>query len=220
MNKKIQKYAFYLLSFLVVVYPLFVWFNNRKLNFDEAFLQNLFPAFGLIAFTTLWIHIISGVFEERLRQIIDFDKFIHYTSLLILFSLIAHPLLLFINIDFEIFSLIKFGGIYIWIAVIAWLMLITYDIGKLLKRKYDFFGRHWKFILIFSTIGFLITFFHSIVIGGDLQEGFIRTLWIFYGLTAVIATIYNYGIKSFLKKEGAVEEEKEEWEEERNVEGE
>ncbi len=85
------------------------------------------------------------------------------------------------------------------LGILGFLLLITYDVGKALKR-YDFFVRHWNKILVVSTIGYILTFLHSLMLGSDLQRGFLRGLWIFYGTTAILATIYTYGLKRFIKR--------------------
>jgi len=199
MNKKVIKYSVTIFACLAVLYPLWVRLSGLIWSFDRTLLLNLFPAFGLLAFALLWLHSMSGVFEPWLRRYINFDLFVHNTSIIILISIIMHPLLLLINADFNFNNiLLDYGTKYIWFGIIAWLLLITYDIGKALKKK-EFFAKHWDNILIISTIGFLISFFHSLALGSDLQSGILRGVWIFYGITAILATIYTYGIRKLLK---------------------
>jgi len=161
-------------------------------------LGDLFPIFGIIAFFLLWIHSMCGVFEEWLRPRMNFDAFIHWTSLVILVSIILHPLLLLILIKFDLQTLLSASPLPISLGLVGFLLLITYDIGKALRHR-AFFARHWNKILIISTVGFILTFFHSLVLGSHLQTGWQRKLWIFFGITAILATIYTYGIKRFLK---------------------
>ncbi len=197
MNKTLVKFLITAFVYLAVLLPLWLRFKNLTWS-SELILINLFPFFGLAAFSILWLHALSGVFEPWLRKHFDFDQFIHITSMLVLFFIVLHPMLLFIQIDFKLPSLFTNHKLAIWLAAIGWFLLITYDIGKALK-KYDFFVRNWTNILTISTIGFLLTFFHSLMIGSDLQTGPLRSIWIFYGITAILATIYTYGIKRFLK---------------------
>jgi hypothetical protein len=181
---------------LAVIVP--IWVHIRNVAWGESSLiAALFPIFGLLAFTLLWLHSISGVFEEWLRERFNFDAFVHYTALTILISMLLHPLLLLMILDFNIAG-IWAGGTGIRLGIIGLFLLLTYDIGKALK-KYHFFSRNWNAILIVSNIGFILTFFHSLKIGSDLQSGFMRGLWIFYGVTAILAIIYTYGIKRFIK---------------------
>jgi len=200
MNTAPTKYLILAFAYLAVLYPLWVRFAATPMVFDSTLPLNLFPFFGLAGFTMLWLHAISGVFEEWLRKHINFDRFVYITSTLILICIIAHPLLLLIGLGFDVLSVFSYyEALYIWLAVVGWLLLITYDIGKKLK-KYDFFVKNWNNILIISNIGFILTFFHSISIGSDLQSGLLRFVWIFYGVTAILAIIYTYGIKPLIAK--------------------
>lgn len=181
------------LATLAVLVPLLVHIINANWSNSspDALMANIFPFFGLLAFTLLWLHAISGVWEEKLIKMFDFDKFVHYSATLILFSIIAHPLILLLLIRFKISIL--FNDDVMW-GALGLALLLTYDIAKPF-RKSGFFSRHWNKILIISNIGFILTFFHSLELGGDLQTGFMHYLWIFYGVTAILAIVYTYTIK-------------------------
>ena len=198
MLKKVAiKYFVAIFAYLAVLYPLWVTLKTIQWTPTASLMFSLFPAFGLLAFSLLWLHAISGVFEPWLRKNFDFDKFVNITATLILLCLILHPLLLLVSVGFNFASIFIYGAGYIWLAIIGWLLLITYDIGKALKKKYAFFVKNWNKILLISTVGFLLTFFHSLALGHDLQSGSLRIVWIFYGTTGILATIYTYGIKRF-----------------------
>lgn len=193
--KTIIKYSIIVFAYLAVLYPVWLRLSRLSLEFGPTLLTDIFPLFGLAAFALLWLHAISGVFEPWLRANFNFNRFVRVTSTLIFFCIVLHPLLLLISINFNFNTLFLYGpALYIKLGIIGWFLLISYDIGKALK-KHNFFIRNWNKILIISTIGFLITFFHSLGLGSDLQSGPLRTVWIFYGVTAIAATIYNYGFK-------------------------
>lgn len=197
---KIIHWSIILFGYVAVLYPLWERLRTIQWAFNESLLLNLFPFFGLLAVSLLWLHSISGVFEPWLRKHINFDRFVSLTANLILLSLIAHPLLLFIIMGFNLNDIYAFyGKLYITIGTIGWVLLITYDIGKFLKKRNEFFVKNWNKILIISNIGFLLTFFHSLNLGSDLQSDPLRTVWIFYGITATLAIIYTYAIKRFIK---------------------
>ncbi len=200
MNKVIIKYSIVTFAYLVVLCP--IWLRLKDLNWawDPTLLMlNIFPVFGLTAFTILWLHSMCGVFEPWLRKYINFDRFVHDTSLVVLVCIILHPLLLLVTMGFSFYKINDiYSALYVRLGVIGWLLLITYDIGKALK-KYDFFVKNWNKILIISTIGFLLTFFHSLALGHELESGALRIIWIFYGVTAILGTIYTYGIKRLLR---------------------
>ncbi len=192
-TNKITHYSIIIFFYLAVLYPLWVRITSLQWGFNASFLPNLFPLFGLAAFSMLWLHSISGPLEPFLRKHIDLDKFVHITANLILICIILHPLLLLATFNFNIKDIyLAYGVIFIRLGIIGWTLLITYDIGKALK-KYDFFVKHWNTILIVSNIGFLLTFFHSLYLGSDLQSGPLRIIWMFYGITAFLSILYTYG---------------------------
>jgi hypothetical protein len=196
MKIKTISYLVYIFVFIAVLYP--IWDAAGDLLLSPSF-KNLFPVFGLMAASLLWIHSISGVFENWLRKYINFDLFISVTATIIFVCIVLHPLLLFIDINFNLPMLLK--SVYIQLGLIAWLLLITYDIGKFLKKTgYAFFAKHWTSILIISNIGFLITFIHSLALGGDLRSGGPRMVWIFYGITATLSIVYTYAVRPLLQK--------------------
>ncbi len=198
MKERYLKYLIIILAYLVVLYPLSVGILNTEWTLNlKDFIRNLYPLLGLVAFSTLWLHAISGVFEEWLVKNFNLDRFINITVTLILVCFVLHPVLLLISVGFSFTTIFSFGDADdIWFGIVGFLLLITYDIGKALK-KHNLFVRHWNKILIISTIGFLLIFPHSLALGGDLQTGLLRKVWIFYGVTAILATIYTYGIKRF-----------------------
>jgi hypothetical protein len=187
---------------LAVALPILVHIRNVAWE-NFSLIPFIFPIFGLLAFTLLWLHSISGVFEERLREMFDFDAFVRWTALAILVSILLHPLLLLIMAQFNVLAIFAPGPyqLPLLLGLFGLILLLTYDVGKFLKyRGNHFFSRHWTAILIISNIGFILTFFHSLMMGSDLQSGFLRYLWIFYGITAILAIIYTYAIKPFLKR--------------------
>ncbi len=195
MKRILVKYLIIVFAHLAVLYPLWMRLKDIQWTWDSSLYLSLFPLFGLAAFSLLWLHSISGVFETWLRKQFDFDRFVSVTASLILVCIIAHPLLLIMSPAVTFGDLLLHGGLYIWLGIIGWLFLIVYDLAKPFKKKQDFFVRHWRKILLISNIGFLITFFHSLELGSDLQLAPLRYVWILYGITAIVAIVYTYGIK-------------------------
>jgi hypothetical protein len=145
----------------------------------------------------LWLHIVGAGLEGWLRKHVDFEAFVERTSYLIFILMLLHPILALVTYDFDIYVL---GGEYgVWfvrLGVVGLALLLVYDVGRALRNK-AFFIRHWQKVLIVSTIGFFVIFYHSLSIGSDLQSGFLRILWIFYGVSAALSFIYAYFIKGY-----------------------
>lgn len=201
-RRKIFRILIFFTALSAVLFPLFVWFRGANLAGNPAVLLEIFPAFGLLAFATMWLHIVGAPFRTRLEKYFDFGKFVSISSKVVLVSLILHPLLAFVALRLAdspigVLELAGPGNSYlIWIAILAWVIFIGYDIAKPFKNR-DFFVRHWSVVRLASTLAFFLVLVHSLGLGRDLQIGPLRYVWIFYGLTAAAATVLTY----FFKKE-------------------
>ena len=181
------------------LYPLFVALQNANWQIQESFSAFLFPLTGLLMVSLLWLHAISGSFETWLRQYINFDSFIEITAKIILGCLVLHPLLLLVSMSFNLGDIFAYYGTkFIWLGIISWILLISYDITK--PFKYGFFAKYWNSILIISNIGFVLSFTHALAIGGDLASDPLRSVWIFFGVTGIISLLYTYAVLPFVKK--------------------
>ncbi len=181
-----------------MLYPLWVSVSGTAWSFSPDLWLDLFPVLGITAFCIMWLHVVGGALEEWLERYVNFQRFVDNTSIFIFVLIILHPLFLLIGQGFRVADIFLYGQNYIMLGVAGLLMLLTYDLGKARKER-EFFVRHWNAVLIVSTIGFLLIFFHSLGLGSDVQAGPLRDLWIFYGTTAIVATTYNYGVKKLLR---------------------
>ncbi|MEK9158056.1 MAG: hypothetical protein AAB638_02645, partial [Patescibacteria group bacterium] len=146
MKNSLVKYSVVLIVYLAVLYPL--WIVTKDLN--SFSLIEVFPIFGILAFTLLWLHSMSGVFEPWLRKNFDFDRFVNTTSFLILICIILHPLLLLINYGFDFNKInLYWDAKYIRLGVIGWILLISYELFTPFKKR-DFCSRNWNNMLSIS----------------------------------------------------------------------
>src|SRR4051812_6135163 len=104
MNRNLQRILVPLAAISAVLVPLLVHLHATTWHNGTPLLQNIFPFFGLLAASLLWLHAISGVWYEKLEKLFNMDRFVHWTATLIFFSIILHPLLLLILVKFD-FSL-------------------------------------------------------------------------------------------------------------------
>jgi hypothetical protein len=189
MSKAFVRLGLAAVSALVVGYPLLVWYANTSFTLDQTLLVSLFPAFGLVAFTGMYLHILGRPFKHILSQYIPVDRFERISSYIVLAGILLHPILR--NLYFLINDLSLWPGLPVVLGMIGFLMLITYDFGKIFIRN-QWIRQHWWAIDIISTLGFYVIWAHSLLLGSDLQVGSLRTLWIFYGVSAFFASGYTF----------------------------
>lgn len=185
-------------SILAVLIPLWISVKDVNWSWGGSLPFSLFPIFGILAFSLLWLHVAGAAIEDWVKKYVDFEWFIENTSLPILILMLSHPLFLLIGAQFDIRGIFaSYPSTYLWIGIFGLILLLTYDIGRAFK-KHDFFVRNWDRILFISTIGFVLIFFHSINLGHDLESGILRIIWFFYGITGILSAVYVYLVKRFL----------------------
>jgi len=190
MSRALVRAALTAFALFVVGYPLLVWYQNVSLSFDATLLVALFPPFGLLAATIMYLHILGRPFKTQLEPYVSFATFERVSSYLVLVSIILHPLLRTIFFISRGISLVPPPAyvLPITLGALGFLMLIAYDLGKVFYRS-TFVAQHWNAIDVVSTLGFYMIWVHALLLGHNLQEGLLRTLWIIYGITAALASL-------------------------------
>lgn len=197
------KITLIIFSLFVVLFPIYIWYLNADFVWDKLVLFEVFPVFGLIAFSVMWLHIVGGAFRRQLESAVDFQKFVDISSAVVLVALLLHPILLFIALNssgtLDPYIYVTSGDEYlITIAFVAWFVFVGYDVLKKFKGR-EIISKHWEKIKLVSTLAFFLALIHSLGVGSDLQNGTLRLVWCFYGISAGIATIYSYLFKPFFK---------------------
>jgi len=201
MNTTTAKTAIILGAAFAVLYPLWVWLTSITFPLSSPFIL-IAQAWGLLAFTLMWLHIVAGPFKQRLLSIFPkFELWMTLSSFIVLLSIILHPLLMLVGIS-KLIGIVEFfatASMPIWLAIIAWFMFISYDIARIFKKRL-LKTRTWFVITLIATLGWFLILYHSLSLGSHLQEGLLRMLWYFFGATGTAAAITTYGIKPFLKR--------------------
>ena len=189
MGKFLIRLGLAVVSALVIGYPLTVWYANVSLTLDQTLLVSLFPAIGLVAFTIMYLHILGRPFKHMLEHYVDFDIFERISSYVVLVAVLLHPALRTVFLLMNDIS-ISFT-LPLVLGIIGFFMLITYDLGKAFIRS-QWVREHWWLIDVVSTLGFYVIWVHSLMLGSELQTGFLRAVWIFYGVSALVASAYTF----------------------------
>lgn len=184
------------LALSVIGYPLVVWYSGVYLTWDSALLSSLFPAFGLIAFTTMYLHIMGRPFAAWLENYVPFRNFERVSSNVVLVFIVLHPLLRTIYFVVKDIPLSPSPAVFqpIVLGFVGFFMLISYDIGRAFFKS-EWVRRRWGSIDIVSTLGFYVIWMHALMIGSDLQVEPLRTIWIAYGISAAAASGYVFLIQ-------------------------
>lgn len=212
-KKDLQKFAriistiIILAMFITVLLAVIEPYRQASNDLDKKFV--VVRSMGLFGFTALALAIFAKLFEkfftqfENLRNLHRFSivmkglttvfVFIH---IYVILQLLSQGYFLYSNL--EIFMPFNKGALSdsYWLGlnlgVIAFYLLIIPTNRFLFSKK-----SIWLDILLFVVFG--ISFWHSWLIGSELQRGFIKLLWLFYGLifvTGLISFFNNRKAKS------------------------
>lgn len=165
----------------------------------QFFMSNyiLFPLLGLVAFSLMWSHYITAAL--RLYAGLDRNvtaKYFEITSVVVLAAILLHPGLLAYQLWADgsglppgstLNYLPESKDIYILMGITSLCLFLAFE----LRRWFE--GRGWwKYVQYLTDIAMIMIYIHAIQIGGQLQEGWFRGVWYFYGLSLLISLGYIY----------------------------
>ncbi len=192
------KIAAWSLSVVAVALATMAWASDLSWHFGGISTYKLFPLFGLLAFSLMWSHYVASV----LRQILKVEKavlkkYFEVTSWLVLAAIFLHPGLLTYQLWRDGFGWPpgSVTGSYVAPAL-GWVVVLG-EVSFFIFLAYEFhrkFGRRpwWRYVQSASDIAMLAIFYHGLRLGGQLQNGWFRYVWFFYGATLGACLVYKY----------------------------
>lgn len=179
------------LSSVAALVAVITWLDSLLVPFSNLTTYDIFPLFGLLAFSLMWSHYVVGAFKTYYG--VDQAKlaaFFRITAYVVLGAILLHPGML-------TWQFMRDGGglpvnyvaphlrVYVVIAELAWLMFLAYEF----HRK---FGTRtwWHYIERLSDVGMVLILIHAYKVGYALQVGWFKYVWYFYAATFAAAVIY------------------------------
>lgn len=190
------------LTALAALLSIIVWGQdfNWHVSFD-AYL--LFPVLGLVAYSIMWTHYMAGT----LREVFAIDKdalkqYYRLTGFVVLALICLHPGLLIYQRFRDGYGLPPHSYETYVAPSLGWITLLG-TASLLVFLAYEFhrkFGKRpwWHFVTEAGDIAMLAIFYHGLKLGLQLQHGWFRYVWWFYGITLVIVLIRSYGKRYIL----------------------
>lgn len=190
----------------VSVIAIVAWGQNRNWQLDSLTSYQLFPLFGLLAFSLMWCHFIMGGIKAGFNiQDAKVDKnYFQVTAGVVLVALLIHPSLLIWQLFADGFGLppksyvenyIAPGMAWaVFIASISWLVFMAFEFRRYFSKK-----TWWKYVLYANAVAIWAVYIHSLKVGADVSSGWLHSVWIFYGVALAAAFIAKYGKKWFAK---------------------
>lgn len=191
----------WILSLGVSLVAIIVWLQSLNWQLDGLSTYKIFPVLGILAFSLMWA--MSVVRFVRIRLGIKASELKNYyrsISYAVILLVVLHPGLLVWQLMRDGFGLPP--GSYLdhyvaaslkWAATlgtIAFFVFVAYEL------RYKFKNRPWwKYIEYVQGLGLAAIFYHSLQLGGQLQRGWFRFVWYFYGVSLLIILLDLYTSK-------------------------
>lgn len=187
----------WILAVLVTFLAILTWGQGFDWQFDVFSTYLLFPLFGLLAFSLMWIHYVLGA-TRRLKGVKKsvIQPQLKLTGYIVLVCILLHPGLL-------IWQLWRDGmglppGSYLefvgqasgWAVTLGSVSLLAFLLFELKPRFQE--QSWWPWIVRFSDVAMVAIFVHGLRLGGQTQTGWYQKVWWFYGITLVASLMVIY----------------------------
>lgn len=183
------------MSLTAIALAIIKWGGSYNWGLGNLSSYQVFPLFGLIAFSTMWSHYVMSA----LRQLWGIERgalrqYLRLTSWIVLIAILLHPSILIAQLFFDSgglppFSYYRYVGAYgkwaVTLGTLSFLAFLAYELYRWFARR-----SWWRYIQYASDIAMIAIFYHALKLGSHLQSGWFRTVWFFYGATFLIALLY------------------------------
>lgn len=195
-SRFVQVFAWGLTAFVSVL-AFVAWGDFNVWRFEDMSSYQLFPLFGLLAFSIMWSHYIAAL----VRMYLEVDKKVlaHYfeaTSLITLALILLHPSLLAWQLwrdgqglppASELNYVVPSARWAIIFAFTALSIFLIYELHRWYQKR-----PWWKYVQYASDVAMALIYFHALELGGTLMDGWFRTVWYAYGVILVLAIVFIY----------------------------
>lgn len=184
------KYLVYPVQILFLLPAIWYWYDQRGGTLDNLDAFSLFPLLGLLALTMMWYHLMIAWVKRIWPDAYNYKAYYKLTGNIVLALILLHPILLFTKTAAYDY-VAPDNKIFVNFGVIALLIFLAYELKGFLKNT-SLVKNNPEYIAAINRIGFILVYFHGLQLGQHLQSGWLRSLWLFYGVTTLAYFIYAY----------------------------
>ena len=177
-----------------------VWGERINWHVPNLSVYQLFPLFGLLAYGLMWSHFITSAIRKYygLGKSVT-ARYFKITSSIVLVAICLHPGLLSWQLSRDGFGFPPQSYLrhYVapglqWVGLLGTVSLFVFLAYELHRWFND--RPWWRFFGYASELAMLGIFYHAFRLGADLQTGWFRSIWLYYGLTLLISLAYIHGV--------------------------
>ena len=189
--------AAWLLVALVLVLAFTSWAQSLDWHIFGVSTYQLFPIFGLIAYSTMWTHYVISALRRGLgvrREALT--NYYRVTSYVVLVSIVLHPGLLVWQLSRDGFGLppasyLRYVGPSLHVAVLigsaSFIIFLAYEFRRIFRRR-----SWWRYLEWATDIAMVGIFYHGLVLGTQTHGGWFNVVWYFYGFTLFDILLYKH----------------------------
>ena len=189
-------YIPWILTGLVSAIAIYVWGHSFAWDTRAINAYQFFPLLGLLGFSIMWSHYMVGRLKRSVLRGTDLKQYFRYTGYAVLAAIVLHPGILIYQRFRDGYGLPpKSYETYVapgmgWLTMLGSASLLAF-LAFELHRFYSH-ASWWKYVVSAGDIAMLAIFYHGLRLGSQLQGGWFRGVWIFYGVTLLAAIVYKY----------------------------
>jgi len=194
-----MRYFIALLSTVASLLAVIAWLSARHIGMANITVYDVFPLFGLIAFTLMWAQIVgSAAMKLYGRKTKQNKRVMSIISGLILSLIVLHPLTLWVALFLDgaglppasYISAYGVSGVAVTallFGTVSLIIFLSYELHRWFSNK-----PWWRYVLWLQTVALFLIFCHALVLGREAGHSWFTVLWVIYGVTLVAAILYNY----------------------------
>lgn len=177
----------WLISTIVLFLAFMGWGQDLSWQFTDLTAYQLFPLFGLIAFSLMWVHYAVDFIQRFVKSKIA-ESYLPTTRYIVFFSLLMHPGILAWQQWHDGLGLPPLSWLNIvdsnlqWAVIVgisAWLAFLAFELHWWFRNKSWF-----KWIIWANSVAMILIVIHAIFLAEPI--GWFLWLWYLYGITMII----------------------------------
>jgi hypothetical protein len=191
-----KQYLPWILSSIVSLIALYVWGHSFAWSLSAINAYQFFPLLGLLGFSIMWSHYVIGSLRQNFLRHIELRPYFRYTDYAVLLAIVLHPGILIYQRFRDGYGLPPHSyETYVapgmdWITLlgsVSLLAFLAFEFHRLFAEK-----RWWKYVVGAGDLAMLAIFYHGLRLGSQLQGGWFRMVWWFYGLSLLALLVRKY----------------------------
>lgn len=187
------------LSAVVSILAIIDWGCSFAWQFKGLSTYQIFPIFGLLAFSIMWSHYMMGLINRLVFPKAQLKSYFRWTGYLVLLFIVLHPGLLIYQRFRDGFGLPPGSYESYVMPSMAWITLLG-SVCLLIFLAFElhrWFGKRswWKYVVYTGDAAMVAIFYHGLQLGSQTHSGWYKTVWLFYGVSLILVLGYNYAGK-------------------------